>query len=173
MLAICDAACDFGVRSRRVCVDNAYLFSTLSQGALEFVTFATTVDAPTVQFDPSTGEIHPECVDSGMLLLSLAFSLVSSFRSPSKPGSVQLSSVEIYPTTVPLDASEHFSSCILPYVKSLVADPTCAAQDDLATSLRRSIVVEDEKLAEAHEGLSTLLDQRRRKVVMLGSGYVE
>lgn len=98
----------------------------------------------------------------------------SPLASPAKPHTTQVSAVEIYPSTLPLDSSRHFSSCILPYVESLIKDPTCSVKDDpLARSLRRAIVVEDGKLADKHAWLYDLLQQagtRKKKALLLGSG---
>nr|CRX79225.1 hypothetical protein ls5931a1_00038 [Leucosporidium scottii] len=125
-------------------------------GALEFVVKPTTVDDPVVQFDASTGEIT---------------------RDPATPHTTQVSSVEIYPSTLPLDASNHFSEAILPYVRSLLADPTCSGKDKIAVSLRNAIVCEDGELVERHQKLYELLKEREagrgaKRVVLLGSGLV-
>ncbi|KAK4048433.1 hypothetical protein OIV83_004779 [Microbotryomycetes sp. JL201] len=124
-------------------------------GSLEFVTRATTVNDPFLQIDAATGEMS---------------------RDPASPRTTQVSAVEIYPSTLAVDSSKHFSSCIMPYVDSLVKDPTCSNnQDPLARALRRAIVVENGQLAEKHHWLQTLLseaDKPKRKVVLLGSGLV-
>lgn len=95
--------------------------------------------------------------------------------SASTPQATQITAVEIYPATLPLDSSSHFSSSILPYVKSLLNDPTCSGSDASAISLRNAIIVENGKLPARHEKLYSLLEAvkpqtRRQKVVLLGSG---
>ncbi|KAK4052299.1 hypothetical protein OIO90_004380 [Microbotryomycetes sp. JL221] len=92
-------------------------------GSLEFVTKATSVNDPFIQLEAATGEVS---------------------RDPAAPRTTQISAVEIYPSTLPIDSSRHFSSCVLPYVQSLLKDPTCSDKNDvLARSLRRAIVVEN------------------------------
>lgn len=96
-------------------------------------------------------------------------------KSPATANTTQISAVEIYPSTLPLDASEHFSDAITPYVRALLADPTCSGKDELSVSLRNAIIAEDGKLLKKHEKLYKLLEARdsdagRKKVVLLGSG---
>lgn len=104
-----------------------------------------------------------------------ALTLARGLDSPATPNTTQISAVEIYPSALPLDASNHFSKSILPYVRSLLADPTCSGSDELAMSLRNAIVVENGKLAKRHEKLYELLEESQKgrgskRVVLLGSG---
>ncbi|KAM0786112.1 hypothetical protein ACM66B_006922 [Microbotryomycetes sp. NB124-2] len=124
-------------------------------GSLEFVTKATTVNDPFIQIDAATGE---------------------TTRDPAAPRTTQVSAVEIYPSTLAVDSSKHFSTCVLPYVESLLKDPTCSnVEDPIARSLKRAIVVENGRLTEKHQWLHGLLkeaDKPRRRVLLLGSGLV-
>ncbi|KAI5481105.1 alpha-aminoadipic semialdehyde synthase [Pseudohyphozyma bogoriensis] len=138
LLSIIDVSCDFG-------------------GGLEFVTAATKIDDPVIQYDVFTDRFH---------------------RDASNLLSTQISSIEILPSELPLDASTHFSDSILPYVESLLKDPKSAGQDHLSKALRRATVVENGKLAKEHEGLYSLLDgvkgtpALKKKALVLGSGLV-
>ena len=122
-----------------------------------------------------------QCFDRGVCTrVSAIFRVWSSLidgdlRSPATASTTQISAVEIYPSTLPLDASEHFSDAIFPYVRALIADPTCSGKDELSVSLRNAIIAEDGQLLPRHAKLYELLkqrnsDDRRRKVVLLGSG---
>lgn len=81
-----------------------------------------------------------------------------------------------------MDASEHFSSCILPYVRQLVVPSVSSA--DLNESLDRASIVNNGQLVHRHTWLQarvdslrpagplTHLSNRKRKVLLLGSGLV-
>lgn len=124
-------------------------------GGLEFVNEATTLDDPVVQ-----------CMGGDKF-----------HRDASDPRSTQLSSIEILPTALPLDASRQFSDSILPYVRALLRDPKSQGKDELAGALRAATVVADGALVGEHKKLEASLTQvqkvvKRRKVLLLGSGLV-
>ncbi|GAA5839177.1 hypothetical protein JCM9279_002618 [Rhodotorula babjevae] len=130
------------------------------EGGLEFVKAATTLDDPVVQFDAIADRLH---------------------RDPAHPTSTQLSSVEILPSAFPIDATEHFSRGLLPYVRYLLDDPALKKEGEdgkeIREALRRATLVEGGKLTERHEWLYEVLDEaknssRRRKAVVLGAGLV-
>lgn len=152
MLAIVDVACDFDVRPYLLLV---WIALTGSQGALEFVKGATTIDDPVVQLDPRTGQVHDG------------------------PGSVSVSAIEILPSEIPLDSSIHFSASALPYIESLLDDPrsTRKGSGARAIALRRATIVEGGTLMGEHQKLYELLEreaklEKKKRVVLLGSGYV-
>ncbi|BGP51397.1 hypothetical protein JCM10450v2_007339 [Rhodotorula kratochvilovae] len=129
-------------------------------GGLEFIKAATTLDDPIVQFDAAADRLH---------------------RDPSHATSTQLSSVEILPSAFPIDATEHFSRGLLPYVRYLLADPTLASAGEdgreLREALQRATLVKDGKLTEKHEWLYGLLEEakagaKRQRAVVLGAGLV-
>ncbi|SCV73183.1 BQ2448_7108 [Microbotryum intermedium] len=129
-------------------------------GALEFVKAATTIDDPVIQYNANSETIS---------------------REPSQKGTTQISAVEIYPASLPKDASEHFSNSILPYVEALLEDPKTRQVekgDEIAESLRRATLVEGGRLTPGHEHLYVALkgpqsiSLKKRKVVVLGSGLV-
>ncbi|GAA6055041.1 hypothetical protein JCM3770_006708 [Rhodotorula araucariae] len=129
-------------------------------GGLEFIKAATTLDDPVVQFDAAQDRLH---------------------RDPSHATSTQLSSVEILPSAFPIDATEHFSRGLLPYLRYLLADPQLASTGDegreLREALQRATLVKDGKLTEKHEWLYALLAEakagaQRQRAVVLGAGLV-
>ncbi|KAM0745747.1 hypothetical protein T439DRAFT_318945 [Meredithblackwellia eburnea MCA 4105] len=136
------------------------------EGGLEFVKKATTIDDPIFQLDAATG---------------------IEYREPSQARTTQISSIEILPSELPLDASTHFSESITPYLYSLLKDPASAnAEDQFARALRRATIVDQGNLTKEHERLYAVLKDRkddtkertsmqavkRQKVVLLGSGLV-
>ncbi|GAA5891472.1 hypothetical protein JCM8208_007293 [Rhodotorula glutinis] len=130
------------------------------EGGLEFVKAATTLDDPVVQFDAAADRLH---------------------RDPTHPTSTQLSSVEILPSAFPVDATEHFSRGLLPYVRYLLEDPTLKKEGEdgkeIRDALRRATLVEGGKLTDRHEWLYPVLEEaksssRRKKAVVLGAGLV-
>lgn len=128
------------------------------KGSLEFVDSATTIDNPTYQFNASTGE---------------------RFQDPGTPRTTQISAIEIHPSQLPYDSSIQFSASILPYVESLLNDPTSSGDGELEQGLRRATLVENGQCVERFRHLEKSLvskgslvsvKERRKKVVMLGSG---
>lgn len=111
---------------------------------------------------------------------SVHLKLIVCDVSLTTPNTTQISSIEILPSQLPLDASRHFSSALLPYIHSLILDPRSKSQTPIAQALRRATIVENGALTEAHVGLSSLLDRRssttaspkRKQVLILGSGLV-
>ncbi|GAA5960892.1 hypothetical protein JCM3765_007527 [Sporobolomyces pararoseus] len=139
LVSIVDVSCDF-------------------DGALEFVTFATTLDDPVIQFDAATNTFH---------------------RDPARPG-IQISSVEILPSALPLDATNKFSTAVLPYVRELLVSSSkpataSSSSSEISAALERATLARDGKLEKQHEWLYGLLEQKlvkKQRAVVLGAGLV-
>jgi len=107
------------------------------------------------------------------------------------PGELLISAVDILPTELPADASEHFSSRILPYVRRLL-NPS-QLDKEKGESLGRAVIVDSGELTAQHSWLQTGVDALRaaespirrsdisatpsripgrKKVLLLGSGLV-
>ncbi|KAK2465033.1 hypothetical protein APHAL10511_003109 [Amanita phalloides] len=136
-------------------------------GGLEFMTTSTTLSSP-------------------------IFKVRSS--DPSLP-EVQVMSVDILPTAIPLDASRHFSTALMPYLERAMGwyahtdnDPVNHA---LGSALERATVAVGGALTEKHRWLQQAVDKwyagkthvvepttadraslKRKRVLMLGSGMV-
>ena len=108
------------------------------QGGLEFVSKATTINDPFYTARPS--------------------------NFPPNLRGVQVMAVDILPSEVPLDASEHFSQALLPYVRALIRQeqerrgvPT--TEDigeeavDMLAALNRATIAENGKLTRSHRWL--------------------
>ena len=129
------------------------------QGGLEFLTHTTTLCDPFYTSRPANVPLH-------------------------LPG-VQMMAVDILPTALPIDASTHFSSVLLPYLESLIAGYKGSDQGKLRGALARATVAEEGKLMEKHTWLGEKVEAWRRsnsgktqtttkkqRVLMLGSGMV-
>ncbi|KII95578.1 hypothetical protein PLICRDRAFT_34485 [Plicaturopsis crispa FD-325 SS-3] len=140
------------------------------EGGLEFTTHATTLTAPCFTVRPD----------------------------PALPG-VRVMSVDILPTTLPKDASEAFADGVWPYLMALIGEyrgkPPAqdSAEEKIRDALDRATVARGGKLLGKHvwlegevqkwkEGTSvdggadavpkTVLRERKKRVLMLGSGMV-
>ncbi|KAJ7644034.1 Saccharopine dehydrogenase-domain-containing protein [Roridomyces roridus] len=115
---------------------------------------------------------------------------------PSHLPSVQMMAVDILPASIPLDASEHFSTALMPYLESLIESYQKGQTRTLAPELERATIATGGKLTEKHEWLQNSVDKfrasesestqvedghvhigsmgvlRKKKVLMLGSGMV-
>lgn len=129
------------------------------QGGLEFLTHTTTLCDPFYTSRPANVSSH-------------------------LPG-VQMMAVDILPTALPIDASTHFSSVLLPYLESLIAGYKGSDQRELRGALARATVAEEGKLTEKHAWLGEKVEAYRRnnsgkaqttakkqRVLILGSGMV-
>ncbi|KAH7905556.1 Saccharopine dehydrogenase-domain-containing protein [Hygrophoropsis aurantiaca] len=118
---------------------------------------------------------------------------------PSHLPSVQIMSVDILPSSVPLDASQHFCKVLMPYLRALIGEHrgTTGAEDlknalDIATIARGGVLqgkhawlndpVDAWRKSAASTSASTVthspatlakpLGVKKKKVLMLGSGMV-
>ncbi|KAI9506643.1 hypothetical protein GGI26_004739 [Coemansia sp. RSA 1358] len=135
MLAIADISCDIG-------------------GSLEFMSHASTIDAPFFYVDAVNGVEHKDI---------------------EKPG-VQINSIDNLPTELPFEASKHFGNSLYPFAKSLASDKLAA--DPV---LSKAIICENGALSKLHRHLEKDLlsvgeirvaDKRRKRVLLAGSGMV-
>ncbi|CEI87297.1 hypothetical protein RMCBS344292_01714 [Rhizopus microsporus] len=78
--------------------------------------------------------------------------------------------IDILPAELPVESSQHFSEKLYPFIKEMVTQP---GQSPL---LRHSVIAEDGKLTEAHQGLKSYLSTTqkgpKKTVLLLGSGMV-
>lgn len=146
------------------------------QGGLEFVDRATTIEDPYAYFkyNKSTSTV-----------------VESKWDDPD--ASLQLVSIEILPSELARDASEEFSSAILPYLTALIQSKLPEGHIENPELLRRlenGTICGNGRLTPEHEGLSPLLqdfaghktlsnsheriqvDQGVKNVVIFGSGLV-
>lgn len=106
---------------------------------------------------------------------------------PSDLPGIQVMSVDILPSELPLDSSKYFSSKLLPYLETLIRTEQgkpLSEQDEVnAAILERGTIVKKGKLAPKHEWLQEHLDKLnlasnvnipnpKKRILMLGSGMV-
>jgi len=131
-------------------------------------------------------------IEGGLEFMSRASTLSDPFfkhRPPTLPGhlpSVQIMSVDILPSSLSLDASEHFCRVLMPYLKAVIQEYRGqSVQQEYFDALKTATVAKDGQLQGIHTWLEDPLDKWRRsaaklegslgkkkKVLMLGSGMV-
>ncbi|KAG6372697.1 Saccharopine dehydrogenase-domain-containing protein [Boletus reticuloceps] len=129
------------------------------EGGLEFMSCASTISEPFFKYRPRTLPAHLP--------------------------SVQIMSVDILPSTLSLDASEHFCRVLMPYLKTVIQEYRGqSGKQEYSEALERATVAKDGQLQETHTWLEAPLDKwrrsaskpegspRKKKVLMLGSGMV-
>lgn len=146
------------------------------QGGLEFVSRAATIDEPVFTARPLN---HPQDL----------------------PG-IQVMSVDILPSEIPLDSSHHFSDKLLPYLRSLIRSEygRALSPDDTAKleTIQRGTIAQSGRLQEPHSWLANRVGSltsplasapalsapeqpapikaacvsKKRRVLLLGSGMV-
>ncbi|KAI9146443.1 Saccharopine dehydrogenase-domain-containing protein [Paraphysoderma sedebokerense] len=120
------------------------------RGSLEFMSHSSTIDNPFFVYDPITGREHDDL---------------------SGPG-VQIMSIDILPSELPLEASQYFGNALFPFLNEL------AKGNFSHPVLKRATIAEDGSLTEKHKWLKDQLpttkgtEAKRKRVVILGSGYV-
>ncbi|OSD00329.1 hypothetical protein PYCCODRAFT_1437464 [Trametes coccinea BRFM310] len=106
-------------------------------------------------------------VEGGLEFLSRHTTLSSPFytaRPPTLPAhlpSVTMMAVDILPTALPLEASQHFSNAFLPYLRSIISgytrtgahEPTAVEQKKIHDALERATVARAGELSASFEWL--------------------
>ena len=93
--------------------------------------------------------------------------------------------VDILPTALPVDSSNHFSNVLVPYLESLIASYTGSDQGKLKGALAQATVTQEGRLLEKHSWLGERVEAwrassgakaqtttKKQRVLMLGSGMV-
>ncbi|KAF9282943.1 hypothetical protein BGZ68_005645 [Mortierella alpina] len=104
-------------------------------GAFEFMSHATAIDDPFFYVDAINGKEH---------------------KNTEAPG-VQIMSVDILPSELPLESSQHFSDSLYPFVKELIRD------NHAYPVLAGATIAEHGSLKPAHEGLAKVLKSTHAK----------
>jgi hypothetical protein len=73
--------------------------------------------------------------------------------------------VDNLPAELPFDASEYFSSSLLPYISTLLSDGA-------SETLSRATIASEGKLSNTYEHLLPLLDKSEPSILILGAGMV-
>ncbi|KAJ6619520.1 Saccharopine dehydrogenase-domain-containing protein [Mycena sp. CBHHK59/15] len=75
--------------------------------------------------------------------------------------SIQMMAVDILPASIPLDASQHFSAALLPYLESVIESYQAGKAGSLGTALERATIAANGQLAEKHRWLQESVDKFR------------
>ncbi|KAI8352990.1 Saccharopine dehydrogenase-domain-containing protein [Mortierella sp. GBAus27b] len=98
-------------------------------GSFEFMSRATPIEDPFFYYDAISGREH---------------------KDTEAPG-VQIMSVDILPSELPLESSQHFSDSLYPFIKEMIRD------NHAHPVLAGATIAENGSLKPAHEGLSKIL----------------
>ncbi|PKU46598.1 alpha-aminoadipic semialdehyde mitochondrial [Limosa lapponica baueri] len=143
LLAICDISADTG-------------------GSIEFMTECTTIDSPFCMYDADQHIIHDSVEGSGILMCS----------------------IDNLPAQLPVEATEYFGDMLFPYIEEmLVSEGSEPLESQNYSSVVRDAVIASngsltakyeyiQKLRESRERAQSLKMGSKKRVLLLGSGYV-
>uniref|UniRef100_A0A803XKK4 Alpha-aminoadipic semialdehyde synthase, mitochondrial n=1 Tax=Meleagris gallopavo TaxID=9103 RepID=A0A803XKK4_MELGA len=143
LLAICDISADTG-------------------GSIEFMTECTTIDSPFCMYDADQHIIHDSVEGSGILMCS----------------------IDNLPAQLPIEATEYFGDMLFPYIEEmLLSEGSEPLENQHYSSVVRDAVIASngsltakyeyiQKLRESREYAQSLSMGNKKRVLVLGSGYV-
>uniref|UniRef100_G3S008 Aminoadipate-semialdehyde synthase n=1 Tax=Gorilla gorilla gorilla TaxID=9595 RepID=G3S008_GORGO len=143
LVAICDISADTG-------------------GSIEFMTECTTIERPFCMYDADQHIIHDSVEGSGILMCS----------------------IDNLPAQLPIEATECFGDMLYPYVEEMIlSDATQPLESqNFSPVVRDAVITSNGTLPDKYKYIQTLRESReraqslsmgtRRKVLVLGSGYV-
>ncbi|NXH19210.1 AASS protein, partial [Bucco capensis] len=143
LIAICDISADTG-------------------GSIEFMTECTTIDSPFCMYDAGQHITHDSVEGSGILMCS----------------------IDNLPAQLPIEATEYFGDLLLPYIEEmLLSDGSEPLESQNYSPVVRDAVIASngsltakyeyiQKLRESREQAQSLKMGNKKKVLVLGSGYV-
>uniref|UniRef100_A0A8C7EJ88 Aminoadipate-semialdehyde synthase n=1 Tax=Neovison vison TaxID=452646 RepID=A0A8C7EJ88_NEOVI len=143
LVAICDISADTG-------------------GSIEFMTECTTIEHPFCMYDADQHIIHDSVEGSGILMCS----------------------IDNLPAQLPIEATEYFGDMLYPYVEEMIlSDATQPLESQNFSPVVRDAVITSNgvltdkykyipKLRESRELAQSLSMGTKKKVLVLGSGYV-
>lgn len=143
LVAICDISADTG-------------------GSIDFMTECTTIERPFCMYDADQHIIHDSVEGSGILMCS----------------------IDNLPAQLPIEATEYFGDMLYPYVEEmLLSDASQPLESQNFSPVVRDAVITSnglltdkfkyiQKLRESRERIQFLSMSSKKKVLVLGSGYV-
>ncbi|KAF6275762.1 aminoadipate-semialdehyde synthase [Rhinolophus ferrumequinum] len=143
LVAICDISADTG-------------------GSIEFMTECTTIEHPFCMYDADQHIIHDSVEGSGILMCS----------------------IDNLPAQLPIEATEYFGDMLYPYVEEMIlSDATQPLESQNFSPVVRDAVIASngtlpdkykyiQKLRESRERAQSLSMATKKKVLVLGTGYV-
>ncbi|XP_074759269.1 alpha-aminoadipic semialdehyde synthase, mitochondrial [Athene noctua] len=143
LLAICDISADTG-------------------GSIEFMTECTTIDSPFCMYDADQHIIHDSVEGSGILMCT----------------------IDNLPAQLPIEATEYFGDMLFPYIEEmLLSEGSEPLESQNYSAVVRDAVIASngsltakykyiQKLRESREYAQSLKMGNKKRVLLLGSGYV-
>ncbi|XP_061323593.1 alpha-aminoadipic semialdehyde synthase, mitochondrial isoform X2 [Pezoporus flaviventris] len=143
LLAICDISADTG-------------------GSIEFMTECTTIDSPFCMYDADQHIIHDSVEGSGILMCS----------------------IDNLPAQLPVEATEYFGDMLFPYIEEMLLSEGSEPleRQNYSTVVRDAVIASNgsltakyeyiQKLRESREYTQMLKMDNKKRVLLLGSGYV-
>ncbi|NXC15410.1 AASS protein, partial [Corythaeola cristata] len=143
LLAICDISADTG-------------------GSIEFMTECTTIDSPFCMYDADQHIIHDSVEGSGILMCS----------------------IDNLPAQLPIEATEYFGDMLFPYIEEMLLSEGSEPLEsqNYSSVVRDAVIASNGSLTAKYEYIQKLRESReyaqlmnmgnKKKVLLLGSGYV-
>ncbi|XP_061496112.1 alpha-aminoadipic semialdehyde synthase, mitochondrial isoform X1 [Rhineura floridana] len=143
LVAICDISADTG-------------------GSIEFVTECTTIDSPFCMYDADQHIIHDSVEGSGILMCS----------------------IDNLPAQLPIESTECFGDMLFPYIEEMLLSEASEPLESQNYSpvVRDAVIASNgsltekykyiQKLRESREYTQSLAMDKKKKILILGSGYV-
>ncbi|XP_077791984.1 alpha-aminoadipic semialdehyde synthase, mitochondrial isoform X1 [Podarcis muralis] len=143
LVAICDISADTG-------------------GSIEFMTECTTIDSPFCMYDADQHIIHDSVEGSGILMCS----------------------IDNLPAQLPIESTECFGDMLFPYIEEMLLSEASEPLESQNYSpvVRDAVIASNgsltdkykyiQKLRERREYTHSLTMDKKRKILILGSGYV-
>ncbi|OZJ02634.1 hypothetical protein BZG36_04160 [Bifiguratus adelaidae] len=121
---------------------------------------------------------HVTTIDDGFYYVNAAKNV--EHKNPEDAG-IQVMSIDILPTELPVESSQHFSRQLLPYLQDMVT-----SKGNLPSTIENAVIASERQLAKEHEHLYNLLGKKlgdnvgprvveeanQQNVLVLGSGFV-
>ncbi|XP_072856648.2 alpha-aminoadipic semialdehyde synthase, mitochondrial [Pogona vitticeps] len=133
-----------------------------TEGSIEFMTECTAIDRPFSMYDADQHIIHDSVEGSGILMCS----------------------IDNLPAQLPIESTEYFGDMLFPYIEEmLLSDASEPFESQNYSPVVRDAVIASngsltdkykyiQKLRESREYTQSLAMDRKKKVLILGSGYV-
>ncbi|XP_003221378.2 alpha-aminoadipic semialdehyde synthase, mitochondrial isoform X2 [Anolis carolinensis] len=133
-----------------------------TEGSIEFMTECTTIDNPFCMYDADQHIIHDSVEGSGILMCS----------------------IDNLPAQLPIESTECFGDMLFPYIEEmLLSDASEPLESQNYSPVVRDAVIASngvltdkfkyiQKLRESREYTQSLTMDKKKKVLILGSGYV-
>uniref|UniRef100_A0A8C5MT24 Alpha-aminoadipic semialdehyde synthase, mitochondrial n=1 Tax=Leptobrachium leishanense TaxID=445787 RepID=A0A8C5MT24_9ANUR len=131
-------------------------------GSIEFMTECTTIDTPFCMYDADQHIIHDSVEGCGILMCS----------------------IDNLPAQVPIEATEYFGDLLFPYIEEMLISKASKPLDEenFSPVVRDAVIASNGSLTKKYKYIQKLRESRehaqlmamgaKKKILVLGSGYV-